>query len=51
MKITKRQLQGIIKEELGLIRENAEDEGDAVDSEVARIVSRMQQVLGGYDPE
>ena len=51
MKITKRQLQGIIKEELGLIRENAEDEGDAVDSEVARIVSRMQQVLGDYDPE
>ena len=51
MKITKRQLQGIIKEELGLIRENAEDEGDAVDAEVAQIVSNMQQVLRSYDPE
>ena len=51
MKITKNQLRSIIKEELGPIRENAEDEGPAVDAEVARIVSRMQQVLGNYDPE
>ena len=51
MKITKATLKRLIKEELGLIKENAEDEGPAVDAEVARIVSRMQQVLGDYDPE
>ena len=51
MKITKAILKQLIKEELDLIRENVEDEGPAVDSEVARIVSSMQQVLGDYDPE
>ena len=51
MKITKEALKQLIKEELSLIRENAEDEGPAVDAEVARIVSNMQQVLGDYDPE